>query len=248
MNPNPVEFRSGVISPMECLKEGWEMIKDQYWLFLGITFVAMLVGSAFAIVLMGPMMCGIFLCFLQRMRGERVALDGLFKGFDYFGQSVIATLIQAIPSVLIIVPSYVIMIVATFVGSSSGSTREREEAMAFMVTMGMAAMFLAVILLSIILGMFFMFTFPLIVDRNLSGVDAIKTSMRACRANMKGVVGLVLLNTLLHFGGLLLCCVGSYFMLPVTFAAQAIAYRRVFPAIPAQILSSPPPPPGSWAA
>jgi len=36
MNPNPVEFRSGVISPVECVKEGWQLIKDQYWLFSGL--------------------------------------------------------------------------------------------------------------------------------------------------------------------------------------------------------------------
>ncbi len=36
------EFNTGVIRPVECMKEGWELIKDEYWLFLGITFVGML--------------------------------------------------------------------------------------------------------------------------------------------------------------------------------------------------------------
>ena len=35
MNPNPMEFRSGVISPVECLKEGWQLIKDQLLAFSG---------------------------------------------------------------------------------------------------------------------------------------------------------------------------------------------------------------------
>ena len=72
MNPNISEFNSGVIAPVECVKEGWNLIKDRYWLFFGISIVGLLVGSAFAIVLMGPMMCGIFICFLQRKRGEQV--------------------------------------------------------------------------------------------------------------------------------------------------------------------------------
>jgi hypothetical protein len=38
MTPNPTEFRRGAIAPMECIKEGWALIKDQYWLFLGIRF------------------------------------------------------------------------------------------------------------------------------------------------------------------------------------------------------------------
>jgi hypothetical protein len=36
MNPSPLEFRTGVIKPLECIKEGWALIKDQYWLFFGI--------------------------------------------------------------------------------------------------------------------------------------------------------------------------------------------------------------------
>src|SRR5229473_8632215 len=109
MNPNTSDFNRGVVAPVECLKEGWALIKDQYWLFLGICAVGMLIGSAFAIVLMGPMMCGIYLCLFQRMRREPVGFEGLFKGFDYFAQSVIATLIQMIPAVIIIVPAYLIV-------------------------------------------------------------------------------------------------------------------------------------------
>jgi uncharacterized membrane protein len=248
MSANPIEFRTGVITPVECLKEGWAMIKSQYWLFFGICIVGMLVSSAFAIVLMGPMMCGIFFSYLKHMRGERVTFDGLFKGFDYFGQSLIATLIQAIPAVIIIALVYLIMFVAMIVSASSTRGRDVEEAMMFVTFIGMALIFVAVILLSIVLGVFFMFTFPLIVDRNLSGVEAIKTSMRAGRANLGGVVGLMLLTVLLNFGGLLVCCVGGYFLLPITFAAQAVAYRRVFPDLGSSSFSTPPPPPGSWAA
>ncbi len=37
----PIEFKTGVIRPIECFKEGWELIKDQYWLFMGISVVGM---------------------------------------------------------------------------------------------------------------------------------------------------------------------------------------------------------------
>ena len=243
MTPN-TEFRRGVISPVECLKEGWELIKGQYWLFLGICVVGMLIGNAFAIVLMGPMMCGIFLCFFQQMRGEQVSFDGLFKGFDYFGQSVIAMLIQAIPAVLIIVPVYLVMAISA-VSSSHGRDGEDAAMAAFFI--GMIVIFVAILLMSIVLGIFFMFTFPLIVDRKLSGVEAVKTSVKAAMANFGGVLGLVLLNALLSFGGVLLCYVGAFFVFPITLTAHAIAYRRVFPEIP-QTFSTPPPPPTSWAA
>ena len=39
-------FNYGVVSPVECLKAGWAVIKDRYWLFVGITLVATLLGAA----------------------------------------------------------------------------------------------------------------------------------------------------------------------------------------------------------
>src|SRR6266851_3319633 len=197
MNPNTSDFNSGVVAPVECLKEGWELIKDQYWLFLGISVVGMLLASAFAIVLMGPMMCGIFLCIFQQMRGERVSFDGLFKGFDFFAQSVIATLIQMIPAVIIIIPVYLIMVLGMFASISAAGRRGGENAAVASFFVVMIVVFVVIMLLSIVLGVFFMFTFPLIVDRKLSGVDAVKTSVKAAMANFGGVLGLALLNAVL---------------------------------------------------
>ena len=70
MNADFVEFRRGVVSPMECIQEGWALIKDEYWLFFGISIVGFLIGSAFTILLMGPMMIGVFLCLQQRQRHQ----------------------------------------------------------------------------------------------------------------------------------------------------------------------------------
>lgn len=247
MDPNQPQFNRGVVAPVECLKEGWALIKDQYWLFLGICVVGMLIGSAFAIVLMGPMMCGIFLCLFQQMRGERVSFDGLFKGFDFFAQSVIATLLQMIPAVIIIIPVYLIMVFGMLASVSTAASRGGEGAAMAGFFLVMIVFFVVIMLLSVALGVFFMFTFPLIVDRKLSGVDAIKTSVKAAMANFGGVLGLLLLNALLSTCGVLACYVGAFFIMPITITAQAIAYRRVFPALP-QNFPSPPPPPGNWAA
>ena len=245
MNPNMSEFRAGVVSPVECLKEGWALIKNQYWLFLGISVVGVLIACVFAIVLMGPMMCGIYLCLFQQMRGEQVSFDRLFKGFDFFGESVIATLIQMIPGVIIAIPVYLIMGVGIWASASAG-TRGGEGAAMAGIFVTIIVDFVVIMLLSVVLGVFFMFTFPLIVDRKLSGVDAVKTSVRAAMANFGGVLGLALLNALLSICGMLACYVGAFFIMPITLTAHAIAYRRVFPALP-QNVESPPPPPSSWA-
>ena len=84
--------------------------------------------------------------------------------------------------------------------------------------------------------------------RAFPGWEAIKTSYRAVLKNLGGIVGLILLNVGLGIVGFLCCFVGVYFVLPVTYAAYAAAYRQVFPESPMSFASSPPPPPASWAA
>src|SRR6266849_6003501 len=109
MNPNTSDFSSGVVAPFECLKEGWAAIKDRYWLFLGLAVVAMLIGGAVPIVLIGPMMCGLYLCLFAQIRGQPVEFGVLFKGFDYFVQGLVSAAIQTMPLFIVLVPSYAII-------------------------------------------------------------------------------------------------------------------------------------------
>ena len=71
----------------------------------------MLLGGIVPLVLYGPAMCGIALCFLQRARGEPTQFDQLFKGFDYFMPSLIASLIYVGVIMAIAIP-YMIFVFA----------------------------------------------------------------------------------------------------------------------------------------
>jgi len=93
-----------------------------------------------------------------------------------------------------------------------------------------AVFILIMILLSLVLQILFLFTFPLIADRKLRGWEAVQLSIKAGLANFGGVLGLVLLNALISLVGLMLCYVGAFFVMPITFAALTMAYRQVFPA------------------
>src|SRR6187200_1250862 len=101
-NIDNVEYNAGAVSPMVCLREGWQMIKDDYWLFFGITFVGVfLAGMAPMAILLGPMMCGIYMALLQQERGKKVKFDLLFQGFNFFVPSLIATMIEVAPIVVL---------------------------------------------------------------------------------------------------------------------------------------------------
>ena len=250
MPPENIQFNTGVIKPSECLKEGWALIKDQYWLFLGIVFVGVFIGGAVPIVLIGPMMVGIYLCFLRKMRGEPVEFGTLFKGFDHFVPGLIAALLQAIPIIIVMVPMYIVMFVLmTTSMPRNGGRMDPDAGATFMFTfLGFELVFVAIILVvSIAVTTFFLFAFPLIADKNLSGLDAVKLSIKAGKANFGGILGLLLINVGLGILGVLCCYVGAFLVGPITLASYAIAYRRVFPEV-SQNFASPPPPPGDWAA
>jgi hypothetical protein len=236
MNSNNIEFRSGVISPVACYRSGWHMIKDQYWLFVGITITAVIVGSIVPFgILMGPMLCGLYLCLFQRMQGARVKFELLFKGFDFFKNSLIAVLIQVVPFMIIYLPLNFyfmgqMMLRLKAITPRSGQARPEEAFQVFMEMMSMMAGYFGVIMVfAMLLGIFFIFTFPLIVDRGLSGVEALKTSCRAGASNFGGLLGLVMLSGVFSILGMSCCYVGAILIMPISFAAFAAAYRQVFP-------------------
>ena len=165
------------------------------------------------------------------MRGERVEFGDLFRGFDYFVQSLIATLLQTIPIIVIFIPFYLIIMIGMFRSMSAASVNgEPNFGMFFS---GIIMWVLAIMLISVLVNIFCMFTYPLIVDRKLSAIDALRTSITAAWANIGSVVVLAILTFAMSVVGVLLCYVGALFVLPVTITAHAVAYRKIFPMVPA---------------
>ena len=240
-----IPFRRNVVEPVSCIKGGWELIRSQYWLFVGMTFVGLLIGGAVPIVLMGPMMCGLNLAFLKTRRGEPIEFGTLFKGFDYFGQSVIAAVLHTIPVIVVVIPAYILFYVFMFVSiaaSSSGGGDPNPAAL-----FGVMAMFglfwLVVVAIIIIISIGFLFVYPLIVDRKLSAIDAIKLSFRAALSNFWRLLGMVLLTSLMSAVGVLACYIGAFLVMPIGYAAIAKAYEQVFGLDEGVGFANMPPPP-----
>jgi hypothetical protein len=239
-----VDFNRNAVSPVECLKGGWNLIKNQYWLILGMTIVGWMIASAVPLgILMGPMMCGLFLTFFKMRRGEPVEFGTLFKGFEYLGQSILATLIHVVPIMCLVVGSYVLFYVFFLVAMIAQTDREPSGAAFLAIFVVYAIFWLAVIAIIMFLSIGFMFVYPLIVDRGLQGFDAVKMSFRGAFANFWGLLGMVFLNFLMSLAGLLMCFVGVYFVLPITYSAMAIAYEQVFGLRQTPIAPNTPPPP-----
>ena len=217
------EFKTGVIKPVEVYKEAWAMIKNQFGMVLAVTIVGVLIGSAIPIILIGPMMCGIYLVMLQIYEGRTVDFAQLFKGFDYFMPSLLIAVIIMVPTFILIFSIYIPMIALSLAGPRMSESEVIAAIAGFLFVEVIVAFFM------VCLHTLLLFAFPLIVDKKMSAVDAIKTSARAVWQNMSGVVGLVVVGMGVSFVGYLMLCIGIYLVIPLIIAANVVAYRKVFP-------------------
>lgn len=227
-------FRTGVLKPIEVYKEAWEIMKGEFWMVFAVTLVGLLVGGVLPIILTGPMMCGVYMCLLDKADGRPLTFEKLFKGFDYFVAGLIVTLFVMVPTFVFVIAIYLPMI-----GIAVAGTRMDQGALIAFIA-GMIVVEIIVAVVMIFIHSLIIFAFPLIVDRKLSGFEAVKMSARAVWGNLAGVAGLFGVGFLVCLVGYLMLCIGIYFVIPIVMMATTVAYRKIFPA--AGISSFEPPP------
>jgi hypothetical protein len=219
---NTVQVRKAQLRPLGCYLEGKDFLGDQYWNFVGICLVGLLLGGIVPLFLYGPAMCGIALCFLQRARGERTQFDQLFKGFDYFMPSLIATLIYVGVFMALAVP-YMIFVVAIMAMLAS-------EAPVLMMVAGLLLIcaYIGWIFLAGFAAMVFMFAAILIVDKKLEGPAAMMWAWKGVLKNFWGVVGCSIVGQLMILIGMMFCIVPGILAIPIFMAGHFVAYQKIF--------------------
>jgi uncharacterized membrane protein len=230
------QFNVGVIKPVECLKEAWELVKPQYWILFAVTIIGVMIGGATIYILLGVMMCGIYLCYLQAVDGQKVEIETLFKNFKYFLPSLFLVIVMIVPALFLMAIIYVPLLMAAIMGS------KLSESELMTLLFGSFAVEVVVAIIMVCLHTLLMFAFPLIVDRNLSSFQAMKLSAKAVWKNLGGVTGIWVLMFLVNVAGMLALCIGVYFTIPIVFATQLVAYRKVFPKLNNQTFNAPPMP------
>ncbi len=216
-------YNTGVIKPVECFKEGWELIRDRYWILFAISLVGATIGSISLYLLIGAMICGIFYCFLRVIDGEEVKFEHLFKGFKFFLPSLLVTALIVVPMIIVFSVIYIPLLINALLGSRM-SGDEMLALFSGTLVVDLILMFAMVCLHTLLL-----FAFPLIADRGLSGWGAVKLSASAVWNNLSGVTGIWAVGFIISVVGILLCFVGTYFAIPIILAGNTVAYRKVFP-------------------
>src|SRR5947209_18261400 len=218
------EFTTGQIRPIECAKEGWALIKDEYWMLFGVSIVGALIGGVSMYVLLGPMVCGIFICYLKRLNGGSVVFDDLWLGFKYFGRSLLVTILVVVSIVVYFIAVFTTIYLPIIMQAVGGNRVSERDLLGTFLTAVVVDLVIAVVMVCI--HSLLIFAFPLIVDRGLSSVDAIKLSARAALRNLGGIGGLIVVNFVLALIGEALCGIGLYFVIPILTASNLVAYRK----------------------
>jgi hypothetical protein len=217
------DFQIGAIKPVEIYKEAWALMKERYWMVFGIVIVGMLIGGAVPIILIGPMMCGMFLCLFDLIDGRELKFEKLFKGFDYIWKSLLVSVLIFVPIFIVLFTIYIPMIAMAIAGPKMSES----ELIPFLI--GTVIFEIVIVVVMVCFHTLIMFAYPLIVERGLTGVQAMMVSAKAVWNNLAGMAGLFGVGFVVAIVGYLMLCVGLYLVLPLIMMAQAVAFRKIFP-------------------
>ncbi len=186
------------------LREGWEVFVSDVGMFLlaSLIYNVIMFTCLGGFILFGPLTCGFYLMIFDRMNGGQADVRRLFGGFDVFGQAFLAGLIFFLLSMVALSVVYVGFILCVIPS-------------------------LAGIALSVLIQTAFLFTFQLIIQKNMDATEAISTSFNKVKENLWEFLLLGLVLWLINMAGY---CVmlGWLLTTPLTLAVSAAAYRSVF--------------------
>ena len=234
-----VEFRKGAVDASACISEGWNFIKPNYGLFLGMVVVNLAIvitaslipyaGDIINMIVSGALTCGIYIALLAQLRRQNVPFSLMFEGFSRVVPTTLVTLIASIPWLIF---GLIIGYIVTLPKMTPGAENPAEIMAAILnrnFIVPLVLTYLAALAVSLVFSLLLFFALPLIADRNAGIGDAIKLSVDAALNNIGGIVVLLIFEILLSFAGVLACGIGIIFVLPVIYAANIAAYKSVFP-------------------
>src|ERR1019366_7271323 len=89
-----------------CISRGWELVKKDFWLLVGASFVGGIIatgccipylGILIALIVGGPMMGGLYALYLKKIRGQPAVFGDAFLGFSaYFVPLMLAKLVSGL--------------------------------------------------------------------------------------------------------------------------------------------------------
>ena len=216
---------------MEATRMGWRLLMSDFWPLWTVALVEMVVligasmfGLVATIVVVPPLVAGLFYVVARRIDGGPAEVGDLFAGFQKrFGQSVVGFLPVSIAAAVFGMLVGAVISVAVFICMAVAQEgRGDEEFVIATVIIGILAVLAigAILFIAVqIFFLFFTFVLPAVWDHPDSGWAAAKDSMHLVRQHFLSVVGLALLFMVIGVAAQLVgtaaCCVGTFFTGPL---------------------------------
>jgi len=224
-----IKSRGRRVNIGSCLSRGWALFKQNAGLLIGAALVAFLTVA----VIEG------LLSVLLRPAG--FSRNQMQFGFHFTQEMFVRMAVGSIPSFLVYPALYAgyYFLVLKLIRGQSASVADLFTGFRFhylqIVVAGFLTGILALIgtLLCIIpgiyLGVAWIFTLPLIVDRDLGFWEAMELGRKAVTQDWWSVFCVVLLLGGLAILGFLACCIGLFVAIPVGVCMLMYAYEDIFP-------------------
>jgi uncharacterized membrane protein len=187
-----------------------------------------IIGPLFSIAnlfIAGPLVGGVFYIFIQAIRGQPAEIGDLFAGFrKAFLQLFLGYLVPTLLGGLCLIPVGIVALFSVFPALAHHQPLPPPES----VLLTLVPVFLICLIPMVYLQISWSFTLPLIIDKQMDFWPAMKTSWKMVNKHWWLVFGLVVLVGLLNVVGVLLCCIGLLFTVPIGFGALMHAYETIF--------------------
>jgi glycerophosphoryl diester phosphodiesterase family protein/uncharacterized protein DUF4339 len=221
-----------------CIGNAWALLKENFGMIFGGVTIFMLVHlgiSALAqipiigvllglgsIVIGGPLTGGLYLFLLNNIRHQRADIGDVFSGFgSSFGQLVLGYLIPVLLIGASMLPGAGIIAYPIFLMA------HRNAVTAPLLLCASVGLLIAIIPL-VYLSVSWIFTLPLIIDRQTDFWTAMAASRKMVTKHWAAVFALLVVCGLINVVGFGLCFVGFFVSLPITLSALMYAYESIF--------------------
>ena len=179
----------------------------------------------------GALFCGIYAALARKTSTGTAEFGDLFSGFQKIQAclivAVVISLVQFVIGMAVLLVGAALGVSAVGLGALTADGQVNTAAVGGIILVALV-LFLVSLIVNLIVSALTTFVYPLIGDRNLSGMEALTTSIKSGLGNLGGLILLLILLILMAIGGVLVCFVGILFVAPIMSAAIFAAYQSVF--------------------
>jgi hypothetical protein len=223
-----------------CVGDGWNLLKNNFGTVFGGVAILMVIQIGFgllgqipiagilvslgSIIVYGPLMGGVYYFLLKNIRGQTAEIGDVFAGFRLaFGQLLLGYIVVALLTGASALPGIAIMAFPIIMMVQHHAV---DLGPILLAALGFLVMIVPVTYFSIS----WMFSLPLIIDKQMEFWPAMSASRKIVGKHWWLVFGLMVVCGLVNVAGILVCCVGLFISVPVVFGAMMYAYESIFSA------------------